>query len=282
MTTMESIGPKALPTLDKLKATVPDNLDVQKVAQDFVSAFGKAVEANDIPRVLSLLHPDAWWRDVFALTWDLRTFQSHPRIKQFLSDRLALTKMSNAKLLQSEYLYDGPDLVWIRVRFSFQTDVALGTAVVRLVPTSTGEWKAFVIATIMDDLKDYPEQSGPRRNLEPSHGEWIGNRKREMEFTDSNPEVLIIGGSQSGLMLGARLKHLNVSHLIVEKTPRVGDQWRLRYEALCLHDPVCEFPWYFASCLPDLTHIHTQGTTTCHTCREYSSLHSLCVILTNR
>ena len=239
MTTVESIGPKTLPTLDKLKASVPDDLDVQKTAKAFISSFARAIESKDVSRILSLLHPDAWWRDTFSLTWDMRTFQGQDRIKQFLKDRLALSKMHNVKLIEAKFAPEGADLVWILIRFSFETDVAIGSGVTRLVPTSSGEWKAFLMATFMDDLKDYPELKGPRRSLEPTHGEWFGNRQSEMEYADSNPEVLIVGGSQSGLMLGARLKHLGVSHLIVEKTPRVGDQWRLRYDSLCLHDPVC-------------------------------------------
>ena len=55
--------------------------------------------------------------------------------------------------------------------------------------------------------------------------------------------VVIVGGGQSGLDVAARLKHLDVPALIVEKQPRIGDQWRTRYAALCLHDPVCE--WSF-------------------------------------
>ncbi|THH30834.1 hypothetical protein EUX98_g3356 [Antrodiella citrinella] len=240
MTAIESLGPKTLPTLNNLKASVPDDLDVQKVAKDFLHAFAQAVESKDVSRVLALLHPDAWWRDTLALTWDLRTFQGHANIKQFLTDRLVQAKMSGIKLIEAKFAPEGNDLVWILIRFKFETDVALGTGVVRMVPTSTGEWKVYLMGTVMDDLKDYPEQLGPRRSLEPSHGEWFGDRQKEMEFADSNPEVLIVGGSQSGLMLAARLKHLGVSNLIVEKTPRVGDQWRLRYDALCLHDPV----WY--------------------------------------
>ncbi|THH30839.1 hypothetical protein EUX98_g3351 [Antrodiella citrinella] len=240
MTTIESLGPKTLPTLDKLKASVPDNLDVQKVANDFVNSFAKAVKANDVSGILSLLHPDAWWRDTLALTWDLRTFQGHANIKQFLTDRLALSKMSGIKLLDAKFAPEGNDLVWILLRFKFETDVALGTGVVRMVPVSTGEWKVYLMGTIMDDLKDYPEQLGPRRNLNPSHGEWAGDRQKEREFSGTNPEVLIIGGGHGGLMTAARLKHLGVSNLIIEKHPRIGDQWRLRYDALCLHDPV----WY--------------------------------------
>ncbi|KAJ7792195.1 hypothetical protein B0H14DRAFT_2394788, partial [Mycena olivaceomarginata] len=54
------------------------------------------------------------------------------------------------------------------------------------------------------------------------------------------PTVLIVGGGQSGLELAGRLKCLDVSVLVIEKNARVGNNWRNRYEALCLHDPV----WY--------------------------------------
>ena len=51
--------------------------------------------------------------------------------------------------------------------------------------------------------------------------------------------VIIVGGGQAGLELAARLKYLGVKTLIVEREARIGDMWRKRYEALCLHDPVC-------------------------------------------
>jgi putative flavoprotein involved in K+ transport len=54
------------------------------------------------------------------------------------------------------------------------------------------------------------------------------------------PEVLIIGGGQGGIALGARLRQLGVPTIIVEKNARPGDSWRNRYKSLCLHDPV----WY--------------------------------------
>lgn len=55
-----------------------------------------------------------------------------------------------------------------------------------------------------------------------------------------SPYVLIVGGGQGGLALGARLEMQGVPYLIIDKHPKVGDQWRSRYKALTLHDPV----WY--------------------------------------
>jgi putative flavoprotein involved in K+ transport len=52
--------------------------------------------------------------------------------------------------------------------------------------------------------------------------------------------VLVIGGGQGAVGLGARLRQLDVPTVIVDKNPRPGDSWRARYKSLCLHDPV----WY--------------------------------------
>ena len=52
--------------------------------------------------------------------------------------------------------------------------------------------------------------------------------------------MVIIGGGQGGIALGARLRRLGVPTIIVEKNERPGDSWRNRYKSLCLHDPV----WY--------------------------------------
>jgi cation diffusion facilitator CzcD-associated flavoprotein CzcO len=60
-------------------------------------------------------------------------------------------------------------------------------------------------------------------------------------FVDSDPVAIIIGGGQSGLEVAARLKALDVPSLVLEQNPRIGDNWRNRYETLCLHDPVCEY-----------------------------------------
>jgi len=82
-------------------------------------------------------------------------------------------------------------------------------------------------------------------------------RIREVAFVDSDPLVVIIGAGQSGLQIAARLRNLGVTSLVLEKTPRVGDnvgllpescgihsnhlfQWRNRYDSLCLLDPVCK------------------------------------------
>ena len=50
--------------------------------------------------------------------------------------------------------------------------------------------------------------------------------------------MLVVGGGQAGLSTAARLAQLQVDTLIVDREPRIGDNWRKRYHALTLHNQV--------------------------------------------
>ena len=71
---------------------------------------------------------------------------------------------------------------------------------------------------------------------------WLEARQQEAETLgySEQPEVVIIGGGQGAIGLGARLRQLDVPTIICERGERPGDSWRRRYKSLCLHDPV----WY--------------------------------------
>ena len=267
----------SLPTLSKLgNPSIPADLDAEKIATEWLSSFANFAEQGDINGILSLI-PDSqftsdifkdstsndnahdhsgfavYWRDMLALTWDFRTFEGTPKIKQFLIDRLSKPKtISNIQLQNGSRLQvvkPYPDLAWIQFSFSFETQFGLGSGIVRLIPLSIGGpnsndnavvWKAHSIFTNLDNLKDFPEKIGALRNDQPNHGKWEAEREKA-RVVDKDPTVLIIGGGHSGLGVAARLKALDIPALVVEKNERIGDNWRTRYEALCLHDPVCEY-----------------------------------------
>ncbi|KAJ6598831.1 hypothetical protein DFH09DRAFT_1243368 [Mycena vulgaris] len=238
---MANITRFSLPTLDKLGATIPDDLEPNKIASEWFKSFSTHAGDANVEGVASLFVEGAMWRDILSLTWDFRTFQG-PALQQFLTDRLAAAQMS-AFQLKAEYLElkrPYPDIAWIEAMFSFETSVGLASGVFRLVPLRDGEWKAHCIFTNLEDLRGFPEKIGPLRDFAPNHGKWEEARHRSAAFETDDPTVLIVGGGQSGLELAARLRCLDVSALVVEKNARVGDNWRNRYEALCLHDPV----WY--------------------------------------
>ncbi|KAF9461716.1 hypothetical protein BDZ94DRAFT_1263163 [Collybia nuda] len=231
-----------LPTFDRLGVSVPPDLDVKRVAFEWFEEFSSSIRANDAQGVSNLFLADSFWRDILAFTWDVRTFLGS-EIAQFLIDRLRLTNATAFSIRDDEYLVlqrPYPDLAWISFMFDFETDVGFASGIGRIVPTSGGQWKAHCMFTNLENLKGYPEMLGPLRNQAPNHGKWEADRKREVEFIDADPVVLVVGAGQSGLAVAASLKTLQVPTLVVEKLPRIGDNWRTRYEALCLHDPV----WY--------------------------------------
>ena len=104
------------------------------------------------------------------------------------------------------------------------------------------------LLTTLYELKGHEEPRGTHRPMGAEHGAnkdrttWKEKQQQEAESLGSTtqPYVLVIGGGQGGIALGARLRQLGVPSLVIDKHPRPGDQWRSRYKSLCLHDPV----WY--------------------------------------
>ncbi|KAF6759799.1 hypothetical protein DFP72DRAFT_1098832 [Ephemerocybe angulata] len=250
-------GEAGLPTLSKLgisSKSLVESVDPLPIAEQWLSSFASstAQASLNIPSLTGDTEPSVYWRDVLALTWDFRTFEGTQKIQKFLEDRLAGANIRNVKLDQA----DGPpaiaslfpDILWLQLFFTFDTDVGGCTAIARLVPVVDKEgpgagnikWTAHTVFTRLESLHDVPELLGLLRKQEPFHGPWDEARAEEIAFKERDPTVLIIGAGQGGLMTAANLKVLGVDSLIIEKTERVGDNWRKRYEALCLHDPV----WY--------------------------------------
>lgn len=244
-----------LPTFANLRAApIPDELDVLPIASKWFSAFSTAVSACDANEAVAIFVEHSFWRDLLALTWDLRTLEGSLKIQHMLQDRLAVVRLTAMKMDEASVRLERPypDIAWVAATFTFETKIGYGSGVFRLSPVEGGEFKAHTVFTDLDALKGHPERVGRLRNPDQYHGYlWSDQRRRETEFIDNDPTVLIVGGAQAGLSVAARLKALGISTLVVEKDKRVGDIWRNRYGALCLHDPVCTRFWPRIFCLAD-------------------------------
>ncbi|KAF8523192.1 hypothetical protein JB92DRAFT_2705437 [Gautieria morchelliformis] len=234
----------SLPTLARLNAQRPDNINTYEVAAGWLEAFSKAVASGDIDAVLVLFLEDGLWRDMLALTWTMRTIHGTSRIRKLLEARLAEAKVDHIHLPthrdKQPSLFEVPGLIWVQAFFDFETAVGVCSGIFRVVPTANGQWKAHVMYTNMESLRGMPYKVGPLRSFEPNHGQWLDRRAKEAAFEDADPNVLIVGGGHGGLDTAARLKYQDVPALVIEKNPRIGDNWRDRYQALCLHGQV----WY--------------------------------------
>ncbi|KAF7324570.1 Flavin-containing monooxygenase [Mycena kentingensis (nom. inval.)] len=232
-----------LPTLDRLSVaaeSILDSLDANAIASEWLDAFKAALKDSPASIVQDLFIPDSHWRDILALTWDFRAFHGATSIQTFLTDRASgiapdTVALAPGAMLARPY----PDLVWINAFFGFATTTG-GTCsgIFRLVPTASGAWKAHCVFTNLEDLAGFPEKD---RDFAPNNGTWVQQRRAALDAYESeSPTVLVIGAGHSGLVLAARLKALGVRTLLVERNARIGDNWRHRYDSLCLHDPV----WY--------------------------------------
>ncbi len=210
-----------------------------QIASAWLADFNAALESQDIDAAVALFDADSYWRDLVAFTWNIRTQEGPEAIRAMLQARLADTKPTGFALEGEATEADGIVEGW----FTFETGVARGRGHLRL-----RNGKAWTLLTTMTELKGFEEKRGERRIKGAEHGAnparktWLEKRAEEAKtlgFTEQ-PYVLIVGGGQGGIALGARLRRLGVPTIIVEKNARPGDSWRKRYKSLCLHDPV----WY--------------------------------------
>jgi len=206
---------------------------------EWLAILGAALERGDAQGAADLFGADSYWRDLVAFTWNITTAESNANVRQMIEQAVIPAKPSTWQLEGEAGETNGVIEGWIR----FETGVARGCGHVRLIGG-----KAWTLLTTMQELKGYEERRGPTRDRGVEHGvhpgrkTWLELRRQEeaeLGFL-TQPYVVIVGGGQGGIALGARLRRLNVPAIIVEKYARPGDNWRKRYKSLCLHDPV----WY--------------------------------------
>ena len=219
-----------------------DSTPSQRAAR-WLADFGAALAAGQAQQAAAMFETDCYWRDLVAFTWNIRTQEGQGAIADMLAARLADTAPTNFALEGEATEADGLVDAW----FTFDTQVARGRGHLRLKNTPAGD-KAWTLLTTMTELKGFEEARGETRPKGVEHGShrgrmtWKESREEEartLGYTQQ-PYVVIVGGGQAGIILGARLRKLGVPAIIIEKNPRPGDSWRNRYKSLCLHDPV----WY--------------------------------------
>ncbi|WMD20009.1 NAD(P)/FAD-dependent oxidoreductase [Achromobacter seleniivolatilans] len=206
-----------------------------------LARLNTALGNKDIEAVVQLFQEDCYWRDLVLFSWNLRTLESREQIRDMLTQQLPQVEPVRFTRDDGEAVSDDGGLLqgWFHV----DTNLARGYGHIRVK-----DGKIWTFLTTMSELKGHEEPSGTRRPKGAEHGSsrerqtWL--EKREQEAAElgyqTQPYVLIIGGGQGGIALGARLRQLDVPTIIIEKNERAGDSWRKRYKSLCLHDPV----WY--------------------------------------
>jgi cation diffusion facilitator CzcD-associated flavoprotein CzcO len=225
------------------------SLDVESAFSSWLAQFDRAVTGGDAETVAGQFQDDGYWRDILALTWRYHTYSGHDEIKRALGDELLTLHPRDLRAADDRTpprLVKRSARMVIEAYFDFDTDLGRGTGFVRLLAEGDrlAETPVWILLTALQELAGFEERTGSARpsGLEYSHGfagaNWLDRRREAVEYADREPEVLIVGAGQSGLVLGARLGQLGVDTLLLERTPRVGDVWRNRYHSLTLHNEV--------------------------------------------
>ena len=209
----------------------------------WLAEFGQALEQGDIDRAAGMFAEQSFWRDLIAFSWNIVTVEGPAGVRSLLEGTLEATRPTGWRTIEEPVEADGITTAWI----AFETAVGRGNGLLRLRNDGAGP-RAWTLLTALYELTGHEEPARARRPMGAEHGinrdrsTWLERREQEaaeLGYT-TQPEVLVVGGGQAGIALGARLRQLGVPTIIVDKRGRPGDQWRGRYKSLCLHDPV----WY--------------------------------------
>lgn len=205
--------------------------------QGWLDGFGAALSRGDYGAAAEMFGADAYWRDLVSFTWNIKTAEDPAAVRLMLETTIPLAQPGNWRIQGEGSDAGGIIEGW----FTFETAVGRGKGHLRLI----GD-KAWTMLTTLQELKGFEEKKGERRIKGVEHGHHPGRKswlekKTEAEALlgfQKQPYVVIVGGGQGGIILGARLRKLDVPTIIIEKNARPGDSWRVRYKSLCLHDPV--------------------------------------------
>ncbi len=209
--------------------------------QALLDQLNQALAARDAQAAAALFATESYWRDLVLFTWNIKTLEGPAAVEDMLNAQFAAIESAVFGIDPNEQVdaADGVTSAWITI----DTAHARGDGHVRIK-----DGRIWTLLTAAQELKGHEEPMNARRPMGAEHGiqrgrkTWLERRQDEATRlgTEEQPFVLVIGGGQGGIALGARLRQLGVSHIVIDRYARPGDQWRSRYKSLCLHDPV----WY--------------------------------------
>ncbi|KAK4495435.1 hypothetical protein PRZ48_013766 [Zasmidium cellare] len=215
----------SLPQLTLHPNTNNKDIDPTNIVTQWLCSLNTHLQNATTSSATDLFLPSSlpYWRDILALSWDWSTKNSSEDILSLLSSStqgFCDLEVVKTGALQPA-LVDLEGAVWIQSGFTFLNKFGSGRGLLRLVNEEDGAWRAWTVFTQLEGLHEAKE-----------NGNAVPSRDEKDEY-----QVLVIGAGQSGLAIGAHLKHQGLKYLIVDQNARIGDSWRARYESITSHTP---------------------------------------------
>lgn len=193
---------RPFPTLpSSFSPETPNVEDPVTLVTESLSGLSAALASGDVSQVQAcFLTAQAYWRDVVAFTWHLRTFFDGPAIAP------ALVQLAKARgggqgnfhfELDAKSVKDvtpKPSLRWIEGLFTFETQspaAKCGGRVTLFPEQKSGDeivWKIWALSTWVDDLVASPQNMDALK---------APRRKVEEEGDAFETDVLILGGGNA-------------------------------------------------------------------------------------
>ena len=143
-----------------------DDLSIE--ADNWLAQFESALATGGGGLLKTLFHPDSHWRDVLALSWEIRTVSGADAILRELRGDAARAgpagfAIDRGRAAPRMVTRAGTDA--IEAIFRFETAIGRGSGIVRLIADADGgnALKAWTLLTALDELKGFEEPLGVAR-----------------------------------------------------------------------------------------------------------------------
>ena len=225
------------------RSGLSDEESLRETAQAWFAAFRTALDRRSAAELSWLFVADSHWRNLFGLSWQFATFSGQRTVAIELLTRSVETRargfrIDTARLVPRKAMIGGREV--LEAIFAFETVNGPGYGAIRLLREADGVARAWTISTALDfdaicaareaaaaatsHIRDF---SGP---------DWLEQRQASATYDDRDPDVLIVGGGHAGISVAVEARRIGLSALVIDRMARIGDNWRLRYRGLKLHN----------------------------------------------
>ena len=172
----------------------------RRSAENWLHAFEAALVSRDAAQIAALFHEDCHWRDVLAFTWHLTAVEGRDKVAARLAAGQERTGAHGFHLPPGrkpprKVRRVGIDS--IEAIFEFTTAEGRGAGIIRLSPTPSGDLKAWLISTTLEELRGHEEKIGANRPTGAAYSRnfggdnWDDMRRKARAYDDREPAVLV-------------------------------------------------------------------------------------------
>ncbi|WP_426437891.1 NAD(P)-binding domain-containing protein [Bradyrhizobium genosp. P] len=227
--------------LDRLNPAAEEQPET--AASQWIAALNAALAGRSSDDLATLFAPDSHWRNLLGISWHFATFSGRPTVVAELLQRASAVhagefRIATDALIPRRAVVAGREVV--EAIFTFETANGPGTGAVRLLRDDNQNSVAWTISTLLDfdricaaRAEHAASESHTRDFAAP---DWTEQRQASRAYADREPDVLIVGGGHAGIAAAVECKRIGLDALIVDRERRIGDNWRLRYRGLKLHN----------------------------------------------